>query len=162
MKKLDAFLGTLVLPIIWMALTGQFTLTNFVTGFVISAVCLWLITSPTKLPFAKMMVRLLRFMGFMVFFLWEVLMANLRVAWEVITPKHHMQPAIVAIPLAAQSDLEITILANVITLTPGTLSLDVSPDRKTLYVHTMYVDDVDAFRRDIKERFEKRVIEVFG
>jgi multicomponent Na+:H+ antiporter subunit E len=162
MKKFDAFLGTLVLPIIWMALTGQFTLANFVTGFIISFVCLWLITSPTELPFAKMLARLLRFVGFLFFFLWEVLVANLRVAWEVITPRHHMQPAIVAIPLTAKSDLEITILANVITLTPGTLSLDVSPDRKMLYVHTMYVSDVDAFRRDIKERFERRVIEVFG
>ena len=92
----------------------------------------------------------------------KLVKANLRVAWEVLTPKHHMRPAIIAIPLDAESDLQITILANFITLTPGTLSLDVSPDRKTLYVHAMYVDDVDAFRREIKEKLEQRVIEVFS
>ena len=90
------------------------------------------------------------------------MVSSLRVAYDVLTPTLHMRPAIVAIPLDAETDLQITILANFITLTPGTLSLDVSPDRKTLYVHAMYVDDVDAFRREIKEELERRVIEVFS
>ncbi|MBW2487296.1 MAG: Na+/H+ antiporter subunit E, partial [Deltaproteobacteria bacterium] len=76
-------------------------------------------------------------------------------------PGFQMRAAIVAIPLDAESDLEITVLANLITLTPGTLSLDVSPDRKTLYVHAMHVDDVEEFRQDIKQRMERRVMEVF-
>jgi multicomponent Na+:H+ antiporter subunit E len=83
------------------------------------------------------------------------------VAYEVLTPGFQMQAAIVAIPLDAESDLEITVLANLITLTPGTLSLDVSPDRKTLYIHAMHVDDVEEFRQDIKQRMERRVMEVF-
>jgi multicomponent Na+:H+ antiporter subunit E len=72
-----------------------------------------------------------------------------------------MRAAIIAIPLDAESDLEITVLANLITLTPGTLSLDVSQDRKILYIHAMHVRDVDKFRHDIKARFERRVMEVF-
>ena len=90
-----------------------------------------------------------------------MLIANLRVAYEVLTPRYQMRAAIIAIPLDAESDLEITVLANLITLTPGTLSLDVSPDRKTLYIHAMHVRDVEKFRNDIKVRLERRVMEVF-
>ena len=66
----------------------------------------------------------------------------------------------VAIPLDAETDAEITLLANLITLTPGTLSLDVSDDRRVLYIHAMYVDDVEELRRSIKDGFEKRVMEL--
>jgi multicomponent Na+:H+ antiporter subunit E len=88
-------------------------------------------------------------------------MANLRVAYEVLTPGYQMRAAIIAIPLDANSDLEITVLANLITLTPGTLSLDVSADRKILYIHAMHVHDVEKFRKEIKVRLERRVMEVF-
>jgi len=71
-----------------------------------------------------------------------------------------MRPGILAVPLDAQSDAEITLLANLLTLTPGTLSLDVSPDRRFLYVHIMYITDADATRRRIKDGFERRVLEV--
>ena len=65
-------------------------------------------------------------------------------------------------PLDLKSDAGITVLANLITLTPGTLSLDVSPDRKTLFVHALHVEDPDAFRREVKEGFERRVKEAGG
>ena len=71
-----------------------------------------------------------------------------------------MKPGIVAIPLDAKTDLEITFLANLITLTPGTLSLDCSEDRKTLYIHSMYIDDLEKFRAEIKNTLEKRLLEV--
>jgi multicomponent Na+:H+ antiporter subunit E len=72
-----------------------------------------------------------------------------------------MRPGIIAIPLDARTDLEITLLANLITLTPGTLSLDVSADRRVLYIHVMYIDndDIEAVRRNIKDGFERRVLE---
>ncbi len=68
--------------------------------------------------------------------------------------------AIVAIPLDAKTDREITLLANLITLTPGTLSLDVSEDRRFLYVHAMFVEDVESFRDSIKNGFERRLLEL--
>jgi multicomponent Na+:H+ antiporter subunit E len=73
-----------------------------------------------------------------------------------------MRPGVIAIPLNARTDVEITLLANLITLTPGTLSLDVSADRSVLYIHVMYIDndDIDAVRRKIKEGFERRILEV--
>ena len=69
-----------------------------------------------------------------------------------------MKPGVIGIPIEAKTDLEITVLANLITMTPGTLSLDISPDRKTLYVHAMYIHDPEELRRDIKENFEPRVL----
>lgn len=161
MKQINVILGNIFLPLVWMALTGTFTFANFAVGFVISTLALWLISSPADVTLIVYLTRFLRFVGFFVFFVWELLVANLRVAYEVLTPGFQMRAAIIAIPLDAESDLEITVLANLITLTPGTLSLDVSADRKTLYIHAMHVDDVEQFRRDIKQRMERRVIEVF-
>jgi multicomponent Na+:H+ antiporter subunit E len=63
----------------------------------------------------------------------------------------------VAVPLDVRSDAAITLLANVLTLTPGTLSVDVSTDRRTLYVHALVAPDPDALIREVKERFERRV-----
>jgi multicomponent Na+:H+ antiporter subunit E len=160
-KQINVILGNIFLPLVWMALTGAFTFANYAVGFVISTLALWLISSPADVTLIVYMTRLLRFIGFFFFFVLELLLANLRVAYEVLTPGFQMRAAIIAIPLDAESDLEITVLANLITLTPGTLSLDVSPDRKTLYIHAMHVDDVEQFRRDIKQRMERRVIEVF-
>lgn len=63
-------------------------------------------------------------------------------------------------PLDVETDLEITLFANLVTLTPGTLSLDVSKDRKTLFVHVMYLEDEEQFRRELKDGLEKRLIGV--
>jgi len=73
-----------------------------------------------------------------------------------------MVPAVVAVPLDAETDFEITLLANFITLTPGTLSIDVSKDRKTLYVHEVYVEggDTDKVRNQIKNGFEKKILKI--
>ena len=78
----------------------------------------------------------------------------------IITPKHRMKPSIIAVPLSAEKDFEITILANLITLTPGTLSLDVSSDKKVLYVHSMYASDPEEFINEIKNGFERKLLEI--
>lgn len=95
-----------------------------------------------------------------VFFSWELALANIRVAYEVLTPKHRMRPGIIAVSLATDSDLQTMLFANLITLTPGTLSLDVSDDRRTLYVHAMYVDDAHGTRMGLKRAFEQRIKDV--
>ena len=161
MRRINIFLGIIFLALVWMALTGTFTFANFAVGLAISSLTLWLIGSRGEVALIVYITRFFRFIGLFFFFLWELLMANLRVAYEVLTPGYQMRAAIIAIPLDAKSDLEITVLANLITLTPGTLSLDVSQDRKILYIHAMHVRDVDKFRNDIKARFERRVMEVF-
>lgn len=96
------------------------------------------------------------------FYLKELVSASLRVAYEVLTPQDHMRPAVVAVPLEAKTDLEITLLANFITLTPGTLSIDVSEDRKTLYVHEVYMKsgETEKVKKQIKSGFEKKILKI--
>ena len=101
--------------------------------------------------------------GFLAFFVWELVVSSLRVAYDVLTPTLHMRPAIIAVPLEVESDLAITVLANFVSLTPGSLTLDVSSDRRTLYVHVMFVgSDVDAVRDEITQKLERRVAALVG
>jgi multicomponent Na+:H+ antiporter subunit E len=97
--------------------------------------------------------------GLLAFLAWEIVVANLKVVAAVLGPRRLLRPALVAVPLDLEGEERIAALSNLISLTPGTLSLDVSPDRKTLYVHTMSTSSPDALRREIKEGFERRVME---
>ena len=152
------FLSNLLLSFIWLAVTGTFTFENFVFGFILSFILMWLITSNRREE--KYFSRVPKLIGFILFFIYELVKANIQVAYDVVTPKYYMKPGIIRIPLDATSDLEITLLANLISLTPGTLSLDVSDDRKVLYVHAMYVNDRDEFIAEIKNGFERRLLEI--
>lgn len=93
------------------------------------------------------------------YFMAELWKSNLRVAVDVLRPHPKFSPALVAVPLCLKKNWSIALLANLVTLTPGTLSLDLSEDRRTLYIHTLYLDggDVEAFVKTLKEGFEKRI-----
>ena len=152
------FLTNIMLVLIWVALTGDFTFANFIFGFFLGSLALWL---GDKQSGSKKYFRLIpTAISFTFFFLYELVKANIQVAYEVITPTLYMEPGIVAVPLDVESDLEITLLANLISLTPGTLSLDVSENRDVLYVHTMYVRDKQEFIDSIKNGFERKVLEL--
>lgn len=152
------FLLNILLTVVWVFLTGTVNATNFAFGFILSYLVLWLISSNDDKR--KYFVIGPRIIGFAFYFLYELVKANLQVAAHVVTPKFYMEPGIIKYPLDAKTDLEITLLANVITLTPGTLSLDVSDDRKVLYIHAMYVSDKDEFIDSIKNGFEKRILKI--
>ena len=92
-------------------------------------------------------------------FAWELTVSSLQVVWDVLTPVQKSRPAIVAIPLTISDPVQIMMLANLISLTPGSLSLDVSRDQRTLYVHGMFVDDPDEFRLRVRNGLERRVRE---
>ncbi|MBA3901455.1 MAG: Na+/H+ antiporter subunit E [Bacteroidetes bacterium] len=152
------FLANLLLTFVWVALTGEFVFENFLLGFGISFFVLWISTAfGSSSSYFK---KLLNGIGLIFYFLWELLRANLQVTYDIITPKFHMEPAIIAVPLDAETDLEITLLANLITLTPGTLSIDVSDDSKVIYVHTMYLGSREKFIESIKNGLERRLLEV--
>lgn len=156
---MSTFLLNILLALSWMALNGDFSFDNFVVGFILGFLFLWLGGSTIKRTVYT--TRVIRIINFILFFLWELTKANIRMASAVIFPERYLRPAVVAIPLDIKSPSEITLLAHLITLTPGTLSLDVSSDRQTLYVHAMHIGDVNEFRQGIKDGFEKRVREVF-
>ena len=146
------------LALVWALASGHISLLSLVVGFILGYGVLWC-AQPLMGPshyFQRLPIAL-RFAGF---FVWQLILSNLRVAYDVITPRLYMRPGIVAVPLDAKTDQEITLLANLITLTPGTLSLDVSEDRRTLYVHAMFVDTPDNVRDSIKNGFERRLLEL--
>lgn len=154
------FLLNVLLAFAWVALRGSATTLDFAVGFAFGF---------AVLSFASRLLgapgyghRVARALGFAAFFAWELLLANLRVVYEVLTPTHHMRPGIVAVPLDLETDAQVLLLSSLLSLTPGSLVVDVSPDRRTLWVHAMYVDDADAFRSRVKSGFERRVKELWS
>ncbi|WP_290787975.1 Na+/H+ antiporter subunit E [Halomonas sp.] len=149
----------LLLALAWVVLSGDFTGLNLVVGLVFGYVALLLI-EPQVESLKGYPARIPRILGFLVFFIKELLLANLKVGFDILTPPWHMKPGVIAMPLEARTELEITMVANLISLTPGTLSLDVSDDRKVLYIHAMFLDDEEELRRNLKE-MEHRALELF-
>jgi multicomponent Na+:H+ antiporter subunit E len=157
---MSGFLWNVLLALAWMGLTEDYSPGTLIVGFVLGFFILFFVRRVTG--GTNYLVKVRQTLGLIFFTVWELILANLRVAHDVMTPSYYMRPGIIAIPLDARTDLEITLLANLITLTPGTLSLDVSADRRVLYIHVMYIDndDIEAVRRNIKDGFERRVLEV--
>lgn len=151
------FLSNILLAFVWIALTGTFSLGNFAFGFVICFGIMWLISSNRRED--QYFTRIPKIISFFFYFLYELAKANYQVASDVITFKY-MRPGIVRVPLEVKTNLEITLLANFINLTPGTIILDVSDDRKVFYIHTIMVKDREEFIYEIKNGFEKRLLEI--
>ncbi|WP_029042654.1 Na+/H+ antiporter subunit E [Cucumibacter marinus] len=155
------FIMTATLALIWTAISGSFSLANLLLGAIIGLIAMWVIRERVSHP--GLSKRLLKIVSLALLFLYELLISSIRVAILVLSPRldKRLQPGIIAFPLTAKSDEEITLLANLITLTPGTLSVDVSEDRKFIYVHAIAVPDREALIADIANGFERKIIEVF-
>lgn len=155
---MTTLLLNLVLAITWGAMTGSFAVENLVIGYLVGFLVLYVAQRREgRTPYATRVVEVVKFVGF---YLWELVLANLRVAHDVLTPGPRSRPGILAIRLDSRTDAEITLFANLLTMTPGDLSIDVSTDRKVLYVHSLYLFDVEESRREIEVDFEGRVLRV--
>ncbi|MFD2239085.1 Na+/H+ antiporter subunit E [Aureimonas populi] len=94
-------------------------------------------------------------------FLFDLTMSSIAVARVVLSPRAQVRPRFVSIPLASRSPLEVTLVANYITLTPGTLTVDVSTDARTLLIHDLSAgDDSASSRAGVTEGIEPRVLKV--
>ena len=155
---MSPFAWNILLALAWVAVSGDLSGSNLLAGFVFGYVILGisLRSIPAVRAYLRRVPNLIRFL---VYFIGEMIRANIKVAWDVVTPTDYMRPAVIAYPLTASNDIEITILANLISLTPGSLALDVSSDRKTLYVHLMYFDDEASALAELRD-FEARVLTV--
>ncbi len=141
----------------WVAVTGSLTIGNLVVGFALGLGALWItrfVYGPTD--YFDRIRRVLKLIGY---FLYELMLSSLQVIWDVVTPELITMPGIIAVPLDVESDLEILLVANLISLTPGTLSLDVSPDRKFLFVHAMFIDEPRDLKLALKSGMERQVLE---
>jgi len=155
---MNGFSWNIILALIWAAIAGEFTAASLLSGFVLGYIIISLTLRHVP-AFAGYVQRVPRIIRFCIFFVRELVASNLRVAHDVVTPTDYMRPAIICYRLQANTDGEITLFANLLSLTPGTLSLDVSTDRKALYIHVMYLDDLADTCRRIQE-FENRVLEM--
>ncbi len=152
---MNAFLLNILLALLWGAVSGSFSPSSLLFGFVVGYLVL-IIARPVLGPSAYYS-RVGRAVSYVVFFAYELVKSSLIVAWDVLTPGLDARPAVIAYPLELKTAAGITLLANTISLTPGTLSLDVSDDEKTLYVHAMYNGDhPDRVRADLR-RLELKV-----
>ncbi|MFZ0390563.1 MAG: Na+/H+ antiporter subunit E [Calditrichia bacterium] len=109
------------------------------------------------IPFFSFFRRAFRFLLFILFYLKELVISNFKIAVDILTPEPRLRPGVVEIPVHLKKDLSRVVLANLISMTPGTLSLDISQDRKFLYVHVLYLGEAEDFRREVKEVLEKKI-----
>lgn len=148
-------LGSILLALAWAALQGEISLANLVAGYVIGYLILALLGRGGVMP-STLASKTVHAVGLAGYFAREIVVANVRVALDVLRGGR-IEPAVIAIPLDVSSDGEILLLSMLINITPGSVTIDLSDDRRTLYVHVMHMKNADESRREIKQGFERRV-----
>ena len=151
---------TLVLAAVWILLQNEFSAGMAVFGVILGIILprmtsIWWPDTPKGFRLGKMAT-------YSMMVLWDILVANIEVAWIVLSvPNAKLKPAWIAIPLDLRQPEAITLLAGTITLTPGTVSADLSDEGHSLLVHALDAADPDAVRDEIKDRYERRLLEIF-
>ncbi|MEY2931291.1 MAG: sodium/proton antiporter complex Mrp, protein, partial [Pseudomonadota bacterium] len=146
-------LGNIALAVAWAALQGEFSLAQLLLGYLLGYVLLAALArgGVVSSAYPKKVRAVLSLLAFL---FKEFLVANLRMAIDVMGSKERMRPAIVRVPLDATEEYEILLLSTLINLTPGSIALDVTNDRRALYVHVMHLTTPEAIRAEIKSGFE--------
>ena len=148
------------LAVVWMLMNSSFRLLDFTVGYIIGMAALWL-TQPLNQS-NTYFKRFFAFIRLFTLFIYDMAISVKQVVWEILTPTQLSSPAIIKVPLTGKNDLEITLLANLVSLTPGTLSLDVSEDKSYLIIHAMFAQNPQEVIDSIKNGVEKRILEVSG
>ncbi|MBY0096937.1 Na+/H+ antiporter subunit E [Mesobacillus maritimus] len=146
------------LAFLWMFFKTSFTPAAFVVGYFWGLVILFIFRS--YFPYRFYLHRVWAVIKLFFLFIKELVLSNITVLKLVLKPKVNIKPGIFALPTDLQKDWEIMLLGNLITLTPGTLTVDVSDDNKVLYIHAVHIDDVKDSVDSIKNTFEKAIMEV--
>jgi multicomponent Na+:H+ antiporter subunit E len=156
---MSLFLLNILLAVAWASLTGNFTLSGLAFGMVLGFGALWVAQPLFEDRGGGYFTKVWRLLKLLVLFHYELIVSSISVAWDVLTPRHRARPGIVAYPLKARGEAEVLLVTNLISLTPGTLSLDVTADCNTLFVHAMFADDPDEIRAQIETGMERWVRE---
>lgn len=146
------------IAIIWMSLKSSHTFPDFIVGYVIGLALLYFLRRFLRHRFY--FGRVISLIKLHLIFIKELLLSNIDLVRIVLRPNMNITPGIMAVPTSLKSDWEITLLAALISLTPGTLSLTFSPDSKIIYVHSIHIEDKAADIKQIKDTFEKAIMEV--
>lgn len=148
----------LLIAFLWMFFHNTWTPSMFVLGYIVGIVLLFVMKRFLTTPFyLKKVFAIIRLT---LIFMRELVLSCITVLRAVIRPKLNIEPGIVAVPTKLRSNWEITLLASLISLTPGTLTLEISPDQDVLYIHAMDVSDADEMIKQIQNTFESAIMEV--
>ncbi|MFB9973577.1 Na+/H+ antiporter subunit E [Allobacillus sp. SKP2-8] len=148
----------LLIAVLWMFMTESYTFVTFLIGYIIGIALLFLLRR--FIPDAFYFKRVLLMIKLILLFLKELIGSTWQIAKLVYKPKLSVEPGIFALPTELRTNWEITLLANLISLTPGTLSVSISDDHTTIYIHAMDMPDIEKEIEGIKETFEKAIMEV--
>jgi multicomponent Na+:H+ antiporter subunit E len=154
MKLGTILLLNILVAMVWHAMQPVAGPGDYILGFVVGFAMLAIIYR----PYGR---RTWAAFAYVVFLLWAIIKSSIQVARIIISPHARLHQGIVTIPVESCTDFELAVLASSITLTPGTLSIDVAKDaegQRVLYVHNLIVDDPEAMRREIKADFEERIM----
>lgn len=152
---------TLLLTVVWTLLQNEVSAGMVVFGLILGIIiprgtAVWWPDTPKGFRMGKMM-------SYSLIVIWDILVANVEVAWIVLTvPNSKLKPAWIVVPLDLVQPEAITVLAGTITLTPGTVTSDLSDEGHSLLIHVLHTDDPDAVRDEIKNRYERRLKEIFA
>ncbi|MGR3483947.1 MAG: Na+/H+ antiporter subunit E [Paracoccaceae bacterium] len=155
---MNTFASNVLLAAVWCGLMGSLSIFTIASGMALGFLVLWLL-QPLVGGSDGYFWRVWSWLKLIVLFHYELIVSSVGVVWDVLTPRHRARPALIEMPLAVTTDAGILLVTNLISLTPGTLSLDVSPDRKTLTIHAMFGDDPNAVIAEIKDGMERWVID---
>ncbi len=155
---MSTFVANLFFAAVWALFFGGFTWLTVLSGFAVGYGVLWVL-QPLAGAQSSYFLRVWYWIKLIVMFHYELLVSSVQVIWDIITPSHRAEPAIIDMPLDVKTDTGILLVTNLISLTPGTLSIDVSEDRKTLKLHAMFAGDPDAVCHALKSGMEKWVID---
>jgi multicomponent Na+:H+ antiporter subunit E len=149
--------------LLWAALWGSFTWANLLGGLVVAVGVLTVARLPvTGLEtIGTVRVRPLWALWFLLYFAAKVVQANVVLAWEVVTPRNSIKPGILALDLRDCSDAVVTLIANAMTLTPGSLTIEVRRQPTTIYAHVLHLNDPERVRADMV-KMARLAIRAFG
>lgn len=151
---------TLLLTVVWLLLANAYTINSLVFGLLMGLVIPW-ITAPYW-PDRPVIRNFPGIVEYIAIVMWDIIKSNIAVAKIVLfVPNDKLQPAWVTVPLDLHEPEAITVLAGTITMTPGTLTAELSADGHSLLVHCLHAPDPDGVRDEIKERYERRLKEIF-
>lgn len=153
---MNVFAVNLLLALSWAGLVGGFTLSNLLTGFLVGFVALRMVRP--LFSDDGYFLRAPRLLRLALLFLYDLAVSSIRVAIDVVSLRPGNRPGIVAVPLRCETDTEMLLVSSLVTLTPGSLSLDLSPDGRVLYVHGMFVEDPEALRAEVRDELETAVL----
>ncbi|WP_096270657.1 Na+/H+ antiporter subunit E [Paucisalibacillus globulus] len=148
----------IIIALMWMFLSESYTFASFIAGYIWGLLLVLILNR--FIPGRFYGLRVAKIIKLFLIFIRELVLSNISILKLVYTPRPEIEPGIFALPLEVKSNWEITLLAHLITLTPGTLSVAVSDNNETLFIHAMDIDEVDQSIREIKDSFEKAILEV--